>query len=295
MARVLVIGLATMDFLFQVDALPEEARKCRARRAEAVSGGCAANAAVAITRLGGEALLGTWVGFDHLGELFVSELQRDGVDTKYVQRIEGAHSSFSSVYVDSFGERQIVNFRESDPVAESAWIADISGVDAVLCDTRWHEGAAAALKLAREARVPGIVDAEAPVTASALEDASHVAFSRQGLLSLVHDADLPAALGKAAAKPGAWVCVTDGDKGAWCSGPGGIEHADAYAVEAKDTLAAGDVWHGALALALGEGRDEADAVRFANASATIKCTRSGVRNGAPSRAEVEDFLKERTR
>ncbi|MDE2911937.1 MAG: PfkB family carbohydrate kinase [Paracoccaceae bacterium] len=295
MARVLVIGLATMDFVFQVETLPEEARKYRARAAEAVSGGCAANAAVAITRLGGEALLGTWLGFDHLGELIVSDLQREGVDTKHVQRTGGANSSFSSVYVDSAGERQIMNFREADPVVENAWIADVTGVDTVLCDTRWNQGAVAALKLARKTGVPGIVDAEAPVTAGTLEFASHVAFSRQGLLSLVHDADLPAALNKAAEKLGVWVCVTDGDKGVWYSGPNGIEHVAAYTVDAKDTLAAGDVWHGAFALALGEGRDESGAVRFANATAAIKCSRTGGRNGAPSRVEVEDFLKERTR
>jgi len=57
-----------------------------------------------------------------------------------------------------------------------------------------------------------------------------------------------------------------------------------------DTLGAGDVWHGAFALALAEGQGEEAAIRFASAAAAIKCTRFGGRSGAPRRDEVERFL-----
>lgn len=291
MARVLVIGLAVMDFVFQVDALPVEARTCSARGVETVSGGCAANAAQAITRLEGEAILGTWPGFDYAGELIVFDLQRKGEDTKHVQRTEGARSTFGSVNVSTVGQRQIMNFRKSDLVAATVWIADVSCVDADPCDSRWSEGAIAALKLARKAGISGTVDAEAPVAANAPEHVSRVALSRQGLLSLVRDADLPAALNKSAAQLDARISVTDGVRGVWHSGPNGIGYAAACPVEVRNALAAGDVWHGAFAPALGEGRDE---VGLANAKAAIKCGRPRGRNGAPSRAKVEDFLKERT-
>ena len=59
-----------------------------------------------------------------------------------------------------------------------------------------------------------------------------------------------------------------------------------------DTLGAGDVWHGAFALALGEGHDEHEAIRFASAVAAIKCTRFGGRAGVPDRTETEAFLEE---
>ena len=64
----------------------------------------------------------------------------------------------------------------------------------------------------------------------------------------------------------------------------------AFPIRPIDTLAAGDVFHGAFALALAEGRAEADALRFAAAAAAIKCTRFGGITGAPGRAEVEAFL-----
>jgi len=63
-------------------------------------------------------------------------------------------------------------------------------------------------------------------------------------------------------------------------------------ITAIDTLAAGDVWHGAFALALGEHCPVPAAARFANAAAAIKCTRTGGRLGAPKRAEVAALLSQ---
>ena len=67
----------------------------------------------------------------------------------------------------------------------------------------------------------------------------------------------------------------------------------APAVDAVDTLGAGDVFHGAYALALAEGRDIAAAARFATLAAAIKCTRDGGRAGCPTRAEVAAFIARR--
>jgi sulfofructose kinase len=64
----------------------------------------------------------------------------------------------------------------------------------------------------------------------------------------------------------------------------------AFVVTAVDTLGAGDVWHGAFALALAEGEDEPAAVRAASAAAAIKVTRHGGRAGAPTRAERDALL-----
>ena len=64
----------------------------------------------------------------------------------------------------------------------------------------------------------------------------------------------------------------------------------AFAIEAIDTLAAGDVFHAGIALALAEGRDEIAAMRFGAAAAALKCTRFGGSMGAPTRAEVDAFL-----
>ena len=62
-------------------------------------------------------------------------------------------------------------------------------------------------------------------------------------------------------------------------------------VDVKETLGAGDVWHGAFALSLGEGKKELDAVRFANTVASLKCAGFGGRGSFPSRQETEEFLR----
>ena len=86
-----------------------------------------------------------------------------------------------------------------------------------------------------------------------------------------------------------FVAVTAGERGVFW--PGG--HQPAFKVDAVDTLAAGDVFHGSFAFGLAEGWAVGDIIRFASAAAAIKCTRFGGRLGAPTRAEVEAFLVER--
>ena len=67
----------------------------------------------------------------------------------------------------------------------------------------------------------------------------------------------------------------------------------AFPVKVIDTTAAGDVFNGALAVALGEGRALLDAVRFANAAAAISVTRLGAQPSAPHRTEIERLLNAR--
>jgi ribokinase len=74
------------------------------------------------------------------------------------------------------------------------------------------------------------------------------------------------------------------------SGPHGGTHLSAFAVDAVDTTAAGDVFNGALAVALIEGRSLVDASRFASAAAALSVTRPGARESAPFRAEIDAFL-----
>lgn len=290
--RVLVVGVAVVDFVFFVDEFPVGPAKYRANGAAVVGGGCAANAAVAISRLGGEAILASRLGGDSVGETILGDLEREGVDTTLCDR-SGERSSFSSIYVDGSGERQIVNYRGSGLIEAADHVTTAPEVNAILADTRWSQGALAAMKLAQARGVPGVLDVEAPTEVDAFEHASHLAFSQQGLLHFYPDGDPARSIARAAADYDAWVCVTLGPEGVLYHGPEGAGHVPGFRVGAVDTLGAGDVWHGAFALGLAEGRDEVAATEFANAVAAIKCTRKGGRAGTPTRAETETFQKER--
>ncbi len=294
MARVFVLGMAAVDFVFSVPSMPRTAEKHLAMDAKVVGGGPAANAAVAVARLGGTPELAARLGDDTLAGLVLQGLETDGVATEFVNRAPDGLSSFSSVYVDAAGERQIVNFRGTGLTEDTNWLADAARADAVLVDTRWPAGAARALGMARDWGVPGVLDAEAPIDPVLLEKASHVAFSRTGLQQL-SDAQNPArALEEAAPKLAGWACVTNGEHGVWYTGDDGIVHVPAFQVVVKDTLAAGDIWHGAFALSLAEAGDALAAIRFANAAAALKCMNFGGRAGCPDRAAVESFIKENT-
>ena len=82
-----------------------------------------------------------------------------------------------------------------------------------------------------------------------------------------------------------------GEGGYYWLQDGKIAHAPAISVAVVDTLSAGDVFHGALALAILEGQEMAQAARFACAAASLKCTRFGGRLGCPTRAEVMQALE----
>ncbi len=292
MADVLVVGIAVVDFVFGLDALPDRAAKYRASAAEVVGGGCAANAAVAVARLGGVAHLAARLGDDRLGEMILADLDVEGVHTELARRTPGGRSSYSAVCVDAAGERMIINFRGDGLADETDWIDDAPPVGAVLVDTRWPAGAVRALELAQRRGVPGVVDAEAPPEPDVLARASHTVFSRDGLLSFTGGGELDAALREADARLSGWVSVTDGANGTFWIDQGNLGHIPAFKVEVRDTLGAGDIWHGAFALALAEGQATTDAIRFASATAALKCTTFGGRKGCPDRATVESFLKE---
>lgn len=294
MTSVLCVGHAVQDFVFGLPRLPAAPQKYRAHTFRTTGGGPAATAAVAVARLGGRALLAARIGDDPLADLITAELAGYGVDCSQVRRCAERGSSVSAVLVDDAGERLVVNHADPQLPTEAAWLPrpEALGADAVLADTRWPEGALVALSAARAAGLPAVLDADGglPRDDELLRAASHVAFSAEGLAELTGlDAVLPA-LESVAARVAGWCCVTAGAEGVYSIADGRLRRHPAFEVVARDTLGAGDVWHGAFALALAEGRDEDAAVRFASAAAALKVQRFGGRAGVPARAEVESFL-----
>ena len=103
--------------------------------------------------------------------------------------------------------------------------------------------------------------------------------------------DYGAGLQRLAEHVSGFLAITDGPNGVYWLDDGALRHMPAFKVKAIDSLGAGDAFHGAFTLALAEGRDLQDAMRFASATAALKCTHFGGAAGAPTRAEVEEFLK----
>jgi sulfofructose kinase len=226
--------------------------------------------------------------------MIVAELRDYGVDCSHVRRCAGCASSVSAVIVDARGERMIVNNLDPSLPVDPAWLPAPAavGARAVLVDTRWPEGALAALHAGRAAGMPAVLDADRPIPpdGALLRAATHVAFSADALADYTGIGEPARALAQVARALPGWCCVTAGRDGVYTMADGRLRRHAAFEVAVVDTLGAGDVWHGAFALALAEGHDAAVAVRVASAAAALKVQRAGGRAGAPTRAELDSFL-----
>lgn len=287
------VGIATQDHIFAVDRMPDRGTKFRAAGFQASGGGVAATAAVAVARLGGQVALLTRLGDDAIGEAIVSELQGFKVDCAMAQRFAGTVSSISAIMVDPAGERMIVNYMDPTLPDGTGWLPEVlpAHVAVMLADTRWIAGSLAMLTRAKAQGRVAMLDGDMPGCPPELVAAATlVAFSAGGLREVAGTDDIGAGLVCASAMGDGLMMATDGANGVFWLEGGRMQHFPAFPVLAVDSLGAGDVFHGALALALAEGQALRAAVRFASAAAAIKVTRFGGRTGAPVRHEVEAFL-----
>ncbi|SEB98980.1 sulfofructose kinase [Rhizobiales bacterium GAS188] len=295
MTKVLCVGIATLDHVYAVDTMPDRPEKFRARDLVIIGGGTAATAAFAVARLGGQAMLAARLGDDMTGRVILAELEEAGVDCSLARRYPGRRSPSSAVLVDPQGERLVMCYADARLPEDASFLPERLPADirAVLGDVSWIAGARRLFAAARLAGIPSLIDGDRVIEDLGYFDAaSHVAYSAATVRQLTGISDPAEGLAALARAAGNWIAVTDGGRGAWFTEDGAIDHEPGFAVAAVDTLGAGDVFHGALALALAEGRPERLAVRFANAAAALKCTRfGGGRAGAPSRDEVEAFMR----
>ena len=291
--KVVTVGLAVLDKIFEVPRLPAEPTKVFARSYTEIGGGPAATGAVTVARLGGAAELWTRVGDDSVGRKILEELRGWGVTPN--ARVQcGALSNVSAVLVDEHGERMLASYTDPNLDPDPSWLPlDELAADAVLGDVRWLEGSEATFRRAQALGISTFLDADlAPgdVLNLLLPLADYAVFSQPALARLVGTDDVSAALHEVRGRCSGTVGVTLGAGGfAWLDGSD-TRTEPGFPVAVVDTLGAGDVFHGAFALAIAEGSPVAEAARFANAAAGLKCTRTGGRAGIPTRAEVKALL-----
>ncbi len=298
--RILCIGHSALDRIYRIEAFPPEPTKVRAIEHVESGGGMAANAAVAIARLGGKAELWSRVGDDAAGQTIKAGLKSERVDVRYVQAFEDARSSTSAVIVDDRGERLIVGQRDTGMPSSTDWLPleRVGEMHAVLGDVRWLEGLRAVFSRAREEGVPTILDADLgarEVLPEILALTDYAVFSRPALREYAgHPSDAPdlgPALDHVLSLGPMHAGVTMGALGYRWHEKGALGdrltgHVPPPQVDVIDTTGAGDAFHGAFALMLAEGHPTHVCAVIAAEVAARKCTRLGSRAGLPRRAEV---------
>jgi sugar/nucleoside kinase (ribokinase family) len=276
----LCAGGAVQDIVMRVDKFPDPGTKVQASEFLITSGGQAGNAAVAVARLGGKT---SYIGAlgdhdDEVASTIVKTFAGENIDVSGALRVPGARSSVSLILIDAAGEKMIATRRNkglNEAVPKDA-AAAVAGLDAVLLDNRYTNIAMPICLAAKARDIPRVLDLDKPEPPdNPLVDCStHVI-----------------ALRKYGETYKGFLAVTDGPDGVSWLERGEVRHMAAFKVDAIDTLGAGDTFHGAFTFRLVETGDAVEAMRFAAAAAAIKCMRFGGLMGAPSRAEVEAFLK----
>ena len=298
MARIICVGLACLDYLFKVEDLPGGGGKFFADNYVAAPGGPAAAASIAVSTLGHDAVFLGRLGDDDVGHDLASKLTKRGVDASGIRFIKDQSSQVSSVVVDRTGERQIINFSSKQLDSDPSWLPKdiIADADFLLADVRWLEGAETALKIAAEYDIPSLIDADiSPVdTSRQIGLADYAVFSERGLDMYTGETDLSRGLRNATQKSGGWVAVTAGDRGSFWLRPNGVlTTCPAEIIDVVDTCGAGDVFHGAFAVALAEQMDIEEAIQFASITASLKCVTFGGSLGVPTRSAVDEYLNNR--
>jgi ribokinase len=268
-------------------------------------GGKGANQAVAARRLNADVRLIGCVGDDASGREVRQALAAEGVGVDALLTSPTGATGTALIVVDAGGRNQIA----VAPGANRALtLADVDGRDA---DFAWAQVVVVSLEVPlgsarralERARHHGAVTILNPAPwpecgVDFLNLADYVTPNENEAARLtgrtVGDAEAAAAVAAdVRARGAAHAVLTLGAAGAFAHGPAGAVHAPAFAVAAVDTTGAGDGFNGALAVALAERRPLADALRFANATAALACTRRGAQPAMPHRADVERLLATR--
>lgn len=270
------VGLATVDLIHRVNQRPGPNEKVEANRADIAAGGPATGAAVTFAGLQGDAVLLTALGQGPLAGLVCDDLGRHHVAVHDVAPTSAGPAISAVTVVEETGERSVIsrNAAGRDVAAPDDVDVLVATADVVLVDGHHPRLALAAARGARDAGVPVVLDAGSwkPVLKELLELTTMAVCSAD----FSFPDGSPASASMIDAGP-ALVAATDGGGAVrWWSG---VEsgRVSVPAVDAVDSLGAGDVFHGAYAYAIARGVDPVVALQHAAAVASLRVTHVGPR------------------
>jgi sulfofructose kinase len=296
-ARILCIGMPVRDLTFRIQDLPARGFKVNASHFDEICGGNALNAAIGIVRLGGRASVCGPMGDAHetSSKYMFEQLAHEGIETRHLVHMPGLVTPISNIMIDPSGERTIVTFR--DPELWKVRLPDtdelLEDCAAILTENRCAEFCTGLCTEAVRRGIPVVVDVDRTMSMreGLLTASTHLIFSSEALQATAGTADDGEALKKVARLTRSFVASTQGAQGTlWLDENQNLQRTPAFPVHTVDTLGAGDIFHGAFALAVTEGQELRQALRFASAAAALKCTRFGGALAAPQRTEVEELL-----
>lgn len=301
--RIVVVGSSNTDMILRLPRIPRPGETLLGGEYLTAAGGKGANQAVAAARAGGDVTLVARVGADSLGEQALAGFRRERINVDFIRRDPKRPSGVALIFVSDKGENSIgvapgANGRLSVADLRRARGA-VSKAAVLLVQLEVPLPAVtAAVEMAHAAGRPVVLN-PAPaqqLPATLLRKVSVLTpnESEASLLAGIRVTDAATA-GRAARKLRAQgvgtVIVTLGANGALIVDRAAEVLVPAFPVKPLDTTAAGDVFNGALAVALAQGQPLVEAVRFACAAAALSVTRLGAQPSAPRRAAIQRLLR----
>ncbi len=298
---IVVVGSSNTDMIIKLDRIPRPGETILGGEFVTAAGGKGANQAVAAARAGGRVSFIARVGQDVFGDQAVAGFVKDRIDVEHVARDKAAPSGVALIFVARDGENSLAvasgaNGRLSPADVKKARKVIASAAVLVMQLETPLATVQAAAETAAKAGVSVILN---PAPAQPLPDELLRLVSiltpneTEAELLTGIKVDDEASAGRTAdrllARGVRTVIITLGPRGAFVAAEGVRKLIRGFPRQAVDTTAAGDVFNGALAVALAEGQALEQSVRFANAAAAISVTRLGAQPSAPKRKEIDQL------
>jgi ribokinase len=291
--KIVVLGSINMDLVVRVPHLPVTGETLRGTDFFTVPGGKGANQAVAAARMGGDVTLIGRVGDDDLGRRAKEALEREGVDTSSVRIDPDEATGVALISVAEDGENTIVTSGGANHRIGEAELGDLgramNGCDVLLVQLEVPMTIVdTAVRLAREASASVVLDPApvAPLSSSVLGGLDWITPNDVEAEALTGHTDPRQACDALLARGVRNVVVTLGPDGCVYNGL----HIPAPTVEAIDTVACGDAFDGALAVALASGASALEALQRGCAAGALAATKQGAQTSLPTAAEVDRLL-----
>ena len=296
--KIVVVGSSNIDMVVKTDHIPAPGETVLSGTFFMNPGGKGANQAVAVARLGGEVIFISKLGNDVFGKQFSRLLSEEGIDIHYMLSDEDLPSGVALITVDKAGENSIVVASGANAHLRSkdlnGALAQVAGAGMLLVQLEIPmDTVDYIVEYAHRHGVKVILNpAPANILSHELLECVHILTPNTKEASMIAGVEVidmesaKKAAGIISAKGVGNVVVTMGPLGALICQNGAFSIVDAPKVEALDTTAAGDVFNGALAVAVSEGCDMKEAVEFACEAAAISVTRLGAQSSIPYRTEL---------
>lgn len=289
MAKITVIGSASMDLVVTSAKRPGAGETVLGDSFKTVPGGKGANQAVAAARLGAEVTMIGRVGDDSFGQVILNNLKGNGIVADYVEPVTDMESGTAHIILAE-GDNSIVFVKAANDLVTPDYVDRaaevIQGSDIVLIQQEIPEETVVHVSdLCAKYGVPLILNPAParPVPQSVIEKAAYITPNEHEALVLFGEEPLGDVLRRYPNK----LIVTEGKKGVRYYDGSQEVIVPGYKVEAVDTTGAGDTFNGAFAVALAEGMSLSDSLDFANRAAALSVTKFGAQGGMPTRREVE--------